>query len=54
MYEQHLKDVYSYARRRHSIEGCKDTNTEKEYPSVGEKIEKHETCILPQNLSVGS
>ena len=47
MYEQHLQDVYSYTRQRYFVKECKNMNAEKEYHSTGEKIETHETCILP-------
>jgi hypothetical protein len=53
MYE-HLKDYDSYTWQHHHIEECKDINAKKEYSFVGEKIEKHETCNLPWNLSIRS
>jgi hypothetical protein len=44
---KHLKDYDSYTRQHHPIEECKDINAKKEYPFIGENIEKHETCNLP-------
>lgn len=44
---RNVKYYDSYTWQHHSIEKCKVINTEKEYPFVREKIEKHETCNLP-------